>query len=270
MTFVTSEFGSRDNNVAASDMETDRDTGGYGGGDSGEIYFFHGNFDFVPVQGGQFVLHRQRSGACLRRWRQLMDESTHVTKDQVFLKQMLEEHQLREQQLMRTKDGSNGDPRFPDDNPIGVNHRCQMHLMDQRPHLFFPSMLQMIELIEGYKDHKRRQNIGNSQRNTNLSFRLEAGNATVGTTNDGASSSVAVDEIEPPLPSPSLFPTVIHVKNTGDATTIPGPIQEQFFNIVLRLTEKEQATTRLGKRTIINSDPYWRTKVQEQQNSNLN
>jgi hypothetical protein len=78
------------------------------------IYFFKGNFAKTPVQGGQIILERDSSRNCLLLWRKLMDTRTNETKDQPFLKSML------------AKNSSN-------------TRHCQMTIMEQEPHLHFPS-----------------------------------------------------------------------------------------------------------------------------------
>ena len=207
---------------------------------SSHIYFFKGNFDFVPVQGGQFVIDRYHSRGCLTKWRNLIDTTPKETKDQYFLKLMLGEQQEQLQQGEGGQTGGGGGRDMTttndDDSSSSSNLQCQLHLMDQEPHLHFPNMLSMVEMIERYKESRLQET------------------ETTSTTNITTTAK-------------PLFPTLLHIKNTGDATTIPGPLQEQFFNIVLDLSEEEKQTTRLGKRTVINSDPYWRNKVQYNRNS---
>ena len=79
------------------------------------IYFFKGNFAKTPVQGGQIILERDSSKPCLLWWRSFMDTHTDQTKDQPFLKEMMHQN-------------------YPN-NP----HSCKMTVMDQEPHLHFPS-----------------------------------------------------------------------------------------------------------------------------------
>jgi len=67
------------------------------------IYFFKGNGG-QKIQGGQFVLVRQRSQPCLERWRQLMLEQRNVTylKDQVQLTMMIQEQRQRSKKKIST------------------------------------------------------------------------------------------------------------------------------------------------------------------------
>ena len=121
--------------------------------------------------------------------------------------------------------------------------------MDQEPHLHFPNMLSMVDIIERYNKEQQEQQQQDPEQ-----------------TNNDSPTSHNSKQISSSSSMSSTFtfhlPTLLHIKNTGDATTIPGPIQEQFFNIILNLNETEKKTTRLGKRTIINSDPYWRNTLQ--------
>ena len=210
---------------------------------SSHIYFFKGNFDFVPVQGGQFVIDRYKSRGCLTKWRNLIDSTPKETKDQYFLKLMLEEQQQQREQ------GRRGREDMTTTNDNSSNIQCQLHLMDQEPHLHFPNMLSMVDMIERYKESNKRR-----ETTTETTF--------TSTTNVNTNTNSTI------IKSSVSFPTLLHIKNTGDATTIPGPLQEQFFNMVLDLSEEEKQTTRLGKRTVINSDPYWRNKVQYKNRNN--
>ena len=60
------------------------------------IHFFEGN-GRQQIQGGQFVLDRERSQPCLNRWQELMIEQRHrsILKDQTQLTMMLEEQRQR-------------------------------------------------------------------------------------------------------------------------------------------------------------------------------
>ena len=137
---------------------------------------------------------------------------------------------------------------------VNTMMNCNINLMDQEPHLHFPNMLSMVDIIERYnKEQQEQQQEEEQQKDPEQ-------------TNNDSPTSHNSKQISSSSSMSSTFtfhlPTLLHIKNTGDATTIPGPIQEQFFNIVLNLNETEKVTTRLGKRTIINSDPYWRNTLQ--------
>ena len=95
------------------------------------IYFFKGNFRKTPVQGGQIILERDSAKPCLLWWRSLMDTYTNETKDQPFLKTMLE------QQHNMTNTISNHN----NNNHNNHNHwnHCHLQVMEQEPHLHFPS-----------------------------------------------------------------------------------------------------------------------------------
>jgi hypothetical protein len=82
------------------------------------IYFFKGNFLKTPVQGGQIILERDSSRNCLLWWRSMMDTQTNETKDQPFLKHM---------QAHNTND------------TFVNSFNCRMTVMEQEPHLHFPS-----------------------------------------------------------------------------------------------------------------------------------
>ncbi len=91
------------------------------------IYFFRGN-SRQKIQGGQFVLVRQRSQPCLERWRELMLEQRNVTylKDQVQLNMMIKEQRERSKKKIRNS-GS-----------------CKIKLMNQNDTLIqFPELRQI-------------------------------------------------------------------------------------------------------------------------------
>eukprot|EP00934_Nitzschia_sp_Nitz4_P004269 Nitzschia sp. Nitz4//scaffold22_size323478//240400//241653//NITZ4_000568-RA/size323478-processed-gene-0.479-mRNA-1//-1//CDS//3329543118//4259//frame0 len=54
------------------------------------MLFFQGNYDTMPVQGGQFAMHRQHSHRCTSSWRELVDAHPQWDKDQYSLKLLQE------------------------------------------------------------------------------------------------------------------------------------------------------------------------------------
>ena len=95
-----------------SKQELDRNPANFR--DESNIYFFKGNFAKTPVQGGQIIIERDSSRNCLLWWRSMMDLRTNETKDQPFLKVIKE-------------------------NNHNNTWHCHMTVMEQEPHLHFPS-----------------------------------------------------------------------------------------------------------------------------------
>jgi hypothetical protein len=85
------------------------------------IYFFKGNFAKTPVQGGQIILERDSSRDCLLWWRSFMDQRLNETKDQPFLRDMLEHNHNN-------------------------TRNCDLTIMTQEPHLHFPSKESVSEM----------------------------------------------------------------------------------------------------------------------------
>lgn len=82
-----------------------------------KAFFFMGNDDNFPVQGGQFILERPHSKYCMDQWLHLLDTTPKTTKDQTSLRILMEQIQ----------------------NKTETN--CELVLMEQHPHLYFPSNL---------------------------------------------------------------------------------------------------------------------------------
>uniref|UniRef100_A0A7R9WWS5 Uncharacterized protein n=1 Tax=Craspedostauros australis TaxID=1486917 RepID=A0A7R9WWS5_9STRA len=103
-----------------------------------EMYFFRGNYDRLPVQGGQFILHRHRSRQCLQRWRHLIDANPRESKDQKSLRTMWNQTQQANWQA---------DP----------NVDCRIVVMEQEPHLCFPNTKRITETLKKTKTKKQKQ-----------------------------------------------------------------------------------------------------------------
>jgi hypothetical protein len=80
-----------------------------------KAFFFKGNDDNFPVQGGQFILERPHSQYCMDQWLHLLDTTPKTTKDQKSLRILMEQ--------IRNKTETN----------------CELVIMEQKPHLYFPS-----------------------------------------------------------------------------------------------------------------------------------
>jgi hypothetical protein len=79
-----------------------------------KAFFFKGNFAEYPLQGGQFVLERRHSQYCMDLWLTTFDGLFNKTKDQTALRVMTEKI------------------------AAGVETKCELVVMEQSPHLFFP------------------------------------------------------------------------------------------------------------------------------------
>jgi hypothetical protein len=90
-----------------------------------KIVFFEGNLQYgFPVQGGQFVLERNSSQACLERWRYHIDAHPEKDKDQYALALMLKEQE--------------------DNNDSAA---CHLTIMPQSPYLYFLSKNAMTRVM---------------------------------------------------------------------------------------------------------------------------
>jgi hypothetical protein len=104
-----------------------------------KAFFFTGNYKNYPVQGGQFVLERSHSQYCMDQWLTTFDRLPNITKDQEALRVM---HETQEGETSKKKNKLNlFDWLFGRDkkekNDIHEN-KCELVLMEQMPHLFFP------------------------------------------------------------------------------------------------------------------------------------
>lgn len=97
------------------------------------IYFFKGNFRKTPVQGGQIILERDSSRNCLMWWRSMMDTQTNETKDQPFLKYMQAHNK---------------------NSTYVNNYNCRMTVMEQDPHLHFPSAESISQMNSKWSSEK--------------------------------------------------------------------------------------------------------------------
>jgi hypothetical protein len=80
-----------------------------------KAFFFKGNDENFPLQGGQFILERPHSKYCMDQWLHLLDTTPKTTKDQTSLRILAEQIQ----------------------NKTETN--CELVIMEQYPHLYFPS-----------------------------------------------------------------------------------------------------------------------------------
>lgn len=102
------------------------------------IYMFEGNFANYPIQGGQMILDRAKSGGCLTKWRTLIDKSPRVKKDQV--------------PLMGMYNSQLGHIKKKRKNELD----CYIVKMDQKPYISFPDkeyvnerVLELMSTAEG-------------------------------------------------------------------------------------------------------------------------
>ncbi|KAL3910782.1 MAG: hypothetical protein SGILL_007557, partial [Bacillariaceae sp.] len=98
------------------------------------MWMFHGNYDKTPVQGGQMVLERKESQACLSKLQELFDnkDSFDVDKDQVFFKQILQEQRN-----------------------ATVESNCEIELMTQESYIEFPGMREIRSINNDLRDGKK-------------------------------------------------------------------------------------------------------------------
>ena len=91
------------------------------------MWFFANKYTHLSVQGGQFVVSRYSSGACLKAWRDTIDANVSEPKDQPAL------HKIR---------GN------------GRNQECQIVTMLPKSHLFFPANSTIHRAVEQIKGGK--------------------------------------------------------------------------------------------------------------------
>ena len=110
-----------------------------------KMVFFQGNLQHgFPVQGGQFVLQRNVSQACLDRWRYYIDSYPNESKDQHALSLMLKEQQ----------DSTNN------------NNHCHLTIMPQHPWLYFLSRNAMTRILDNTQEYSTLMHIKNSHHAT--------------------------------------------------------------------------------------------------------
>jgi hypothetical protein len=130
-----------------------------------KAFFFTGNYKNYPVQGGQFVLERPHSQTCMDQWLTTFDRLPNITKDQEALRVM---HETQEQENLKTIGAQNKNvaPKRQgvqqktvvptkkgarpsvfdwifgrdknDQEETQPEKKCELVLMEQMPHLFFP------------------------------------------------------------------------------------------------------------------------------------
>jgi hypothetical protein len=108
---------------------------------SSSMSFFQGDFkNWRPIQGGQFVLERNSSQACLERWRYHIDAHPDEAKDQYAL-------------ALMWKKQKNGTPS---------SRICHLTKMPQHTHLKFLATKSMEELVES-QQYPTMMHIKNTQ-----------------------------------------------------------------------------------------------------------
>jgi hypothetical protein len=83
-----------------------------------KAFFFKGNYPKIPIQGGQFILERPHSKYCMEQWLRILDTTPNTIMDQKPLKFLMEKIQN------------------------GTETKCELVIMEQMPHLFFPRVSQ--------------------------------------------------------------------------------------------------------------------------------
>jgi hypothetical protein len=92
------------------------------------LTFFKGNYPWRPLQGGQFIIERKSSQACLERWRYHIDGHPEDPKDQSALTLI-----LKDQQKNTTST---------------TNSICHLSIMPQHPYLQFLNKTVMQQLAK--------------------------------------------------------------------------------------------------------------------------
>jgi hypothetical protein len=119
-------------------------------GTASRMVFFEGNFRNWPIQGGQFVLQRNSSRACLERWRYHMDADPSQEKDQVSLGIL-----AKEQEELR-QNASSSKPMM-----------CHLVVMPQKPYLSFLSKNAMARIMNYNSTITTTQDNNNNNNNNN-------------------------------------------------------------------------------------------------------
>lgn len=99
---------------------------------------FEGNYDLLPLQGGQFVLRKGYSEACLERWRYYMDSNPTQHKDQPSLILMWQGQQQH-------------------------STNCTLVKMPQSPYIEFLTIHEMSSLQHGIQPYPTLMHIKNTQ-----------------------------------------------------------------------------------------------------------
>jgi hypothetical protein len=140
-------------------------------------------------------MERHHTRNCLERWRSWLDNDHDLILDQLALRNLLNETTMENS----SNDGNNDNNSFNDNNS---KKRCQIVLMEQEPHLHFPSKQTMVQM---------------------------------------SSSSVRSATTSSSTNEPPPLPTLIHIKNSKTAGQIQWSVQKKFFRHILQLSPVEES-----------------------------
>jgi hypothetical protein len=101
------------------------------------LYLYKGNYP-LPVQSGQLIMERYHTRNCLERWRSWLDNDHDLILDQLALRNVLNETTM-ENTATTTTTNNNSDNK----------KHCQLVLMEQEPHLHFPTKKTMVQMSSG-------------------------------------------------------------------------------------------------------------------------
>jgi hypothetical protein len=110
-----------------------------------KAFFFTGNYKNYPVQGGQFVLERSHSQYCMDQWLTTFDRLPNITKDQEALRVMHEMQELTNAKNAASKKQWLFGRDKNDQKETQPENKCELVLMEQMPHLFFPKKAKPME-----------------------------------------------------------------------------------------------------------------------------
>ena len=212
------------------------------------------------------------SQVCLEQWRNLMDTNVQQSKDQPFLHELYEsqQHTIRKwrkklakemmlEQQQATNGGGNGknttsgNPSLADPttmNDISTSSSstldasqqmppssilpCQIHLMERDPHLYFPSRRTVLHHVERLQREEVQYRYAHWK--WYLLHRL------VGSITNPLSSLSGSIPPPPNAPTKTLYPPLIHIKNSGKVKdTIPDDIEQYFLQDVFDISLLESA-----------------------------